>query len=480
VTSHRLLVGHRVTSLATLSMKVTSVYHRNDIIEYMDFLKNIFNSSPEFLYKGQKKELELNYKNEIDSIENEITFLKENKFYKKYLKLESITSIVLNILFFLALISIYVSGLYFGSNLRDNEATRLLSGAIILSTIPVIILLVSIIIRLNIQIENISRVLWPKIYTGFISQTKKINILIQNRKTIVDTFEKDLEIYNTHLKEYQTNFKEYWSTQLENFQLKHLYTKRSSNIDFDKNLSIYGSMIDFIKKIMGEINSSAYFIDSHIDYYNKRITNISRNFKEKNDKFMEEYIQNKNTKNTKIKEENTSKTFKTKEFEIEYTKPQIVKTPRVVENKTPLEHRFRTARKINWEGLFQEKMKTGLKGEEIIFQMEKDYLQSIGKYTLASSVNHVSVEQGDGLGYDILSFFSDGRKKYIEVKTTSQSITSSYNISRNELSFLKENPEQSFIYRLSIKDESEPLLEIIVAQDFLIQKELVPISYQVK
>ena len=112
--------------------------------------------------------------------------------------------------------------------------------------------------------------------------------------------------------------------------------------------------------------------------------------------------------------------------------------------------------------------------------MEKDYLKSIGKNELAENITHVSQEKGDGLGYDILSFFSDGRKKYIEVKTTSNQVTSSYNISRNELSFLKENPDQSFIYRLSIQDESEPVLEITLGRDFLNQKELIPISYQVK
>lgn len=150
------------------------------------------------------------------------------------------------------------------------------------------------------------------------------------------------------------------------------------------------------------------------------------------------------------------------------------------ENKIPPETRFRTARKINWEDLLKDKMKTGLKGEEIIFRMEKNYLQSIDKRELAEKVTHVSQEKGDGLGYDILSFFNDGRKKYIEVKTTSSKIKNSYNISRNELSFLKENPDQSFIYRLSIQDEFEPTLEIILARDFITQKELIPTSYQVK
>ncbi|NCU42533.1 MAG: DUF3883 domain-containing protein, partial [Candidatus Moranbacteria bacterium] len=90
------------------------------------------------------------------------------------------------------------------------------------------------------------------------------------------------------------------------------------------------------------------------------------------------------------------------------------------ENESPLapEKKFRTPRKIDWEELNAKRKKTGLAGEEIVMNIEKKYLRSINRDDLARQVEHRSKDQGDGLGYDILSFFEDGREKYIEVKST--------------------------------------------------------------
>ncbi len=62
----------------------------------------------------------------------------------------------------------------------------------------------------------------------------------------------------------------------------------------------------------------------------------------------------------------------------------------------------------------------GNRGEEIVFNLEKNYLKNIGKNELANKIKWVSKED-DSLGYDILSFEDDGTEKYIEVKSTSQS-----------------------------------------------------------
>lgn len=42
--------------------------------------------------------------------------------------------------------------------------------------------------------------------------------------------------------------------------------------------------------------------------------------------------------------------------------------------------------------------------------IEKKYLTSINREDLSQKVEHRSKNQGDGLGYDILSFFEDGRE----------------------------------------------------------------------
>lgn len=60
----------------------------------------------------------------------------------------------------------------------------------------------------------------------------------------------------------------------------------------------------------------------------------------------------------------------------------------------------------------------GTAGEEFIGQFEHWRLNSLGQSRLADKVDHVSKSKGDGLGYDILSFETNGKERFIEVKTT--------------------------------------------------------------
>ena len=80
----------------------------------------------------------------------------------------------------------------------------------------------------------------------------------------------------------------------------------------------------------------------------------------------------------------------------------------------------------------------GNRGEEIVFNLEKRFLDNIGKRELANKVKWVSKED-DSLGYDILSFEEDGEEKYIEVKSTNQSENCNANflISSNQYSKAK-------------------------------------------
>ena len=54
--------------------------------------------------------------------------------------------------------------------------------------------------------------------------------------------------------------------------------------------------------------------------------------------------------------------------------------------------------------------------KKLYVQFEKWNLLRIGKDKLAEKVEWVSKEQGDGAGFDILSKYSNGTDKYIEVK----------------------------------------------------------------
>jgi hypothetical protein len=85
--------------------------------------------------------------------------------------------------------------------------------------------------------------------------------------------------------------------------------------------------------------------------------------------------------------------------------------------------------------------KLGRDGEELVFQFECEKLQRIDRLDLAKKVRWISEEDGDGAGYDILSFDEKGKERFLEVKTTVGSDTTPFYITRNELSFSSERPE---------------------------------------
>ena len=96
-----------------------------------------------------------------------------------------------------------------------------------------------------------------------------------------------------------------------------------------------------------------------------------------------------------------------------------------------------------------ENKKLGDLGELFIIKNEIKLLEKAGKSELAKRVKHVSVESGDGLGYDILSFDTDGAEKKIEVKTTRSScIDRPFYLTRNEINTSKEYADNYYLYRL--------------------------------
>jgi Domain of unknown function (DUF3883) len=89
----------------------------------------------------------------------------------------------------------------------------------------------------------------------------------------------------------------------------------------------------------------------------------------------------------------------------------------------------------------------GQRGEAMIFEQERNRLLPINS-NLAKNVRWVSRDDGDGAGYDILSFENDGRERLIEVKTTIGGQTTPFYISRNEISLSREKPEAFKLVRL--------------------------------
>jgi hypothetical protein len=82
--------------------------------------------------------------------------------------------------------------------------------------------------------------------------------------------------------------------------------------------------------------------------------------------------------------------------------------------------RTRRAIKTDFVQLDAANRHLGRAGELAVVGRERQLLSAMGRQDLSRRVEHVSDTQGDGLGYDVLSFEADGTEKFIEVKTTKQ------------------------------------------------------------
>ena len=90
----------------------------------------------------------------------------------------------------------------------------------------------------------------------------------------------------------------------------------------------------------------------------------------------------------------------------------------------------------------------GLAGEEFVLHFEQWRLLQAGAGQLAERVVHASKVEGDGLGYDIRSFESDGVERLIEVKTTTFGDRTPFFVSANEVRFSSERGEVFHLCRL--------------------------------
>ena len=126
-----------------------------------------------------------------------------------------------------------------------------------------------------------------------------------------------------------------------------------------------------------------------------------------------------------------------------------------------------------------ENKRIGNLGEIFVLNYEKEYLRKNGKPELAKKVNHSSVNKGDGLGYDILSYDLNGNEKYIEVKTTKGNKNSTFFISRNELERSKIEKDNYFLYRVYEYNEEAEKGKILIIKGDLSNICVNPVNYKV-
>jgi hypothetical protein len=102
----------------------------------------------------------------------------------------------------------------------------------------------------------------------------------------------------------------------------------------------------------------------------------------------------------------------------------------------------------------------GKAGEQFVVDVERKKLVDVGRPELARDVRWVSAEDGDGAGYDIRSFDSDGREKLIEVKTTNGAARTPFFLTRNEHDVAQTRLDSWQIYRVHLFSQSPRIFTI--------------------
>ena len=92
----------------------------------------------------------------------------------------------------------------------------------------------------------------------------------------------------------------------------------------------------------------------------------------------------------------------------------------------------------------------GTAGEAFVVAIERQRLAQVGLGDLSRKVRWVANEDGDGAGYDVLSFGPDGHEVLIEVKTTNGTARTPFFLSKNECKVSLERPLEWRIYRVHL------------------------------
>ena len=91
-----------------------------------------------------------------------------------------------------------------------------------------------------------------------------------------------------------------------------------------------------------------------------------------------------------------------------------------------------TAQKYDVAGRDEFNRALGQGGERLVMENEACRLRNVGRFDLADKIEWSSQKRGDGLGYDIVSFDFDGKRRFIEVKTTNGYSRTPFYVSANE------------------------------------------------
>ena len=90
----------------------------------------------------------------------------------------------------------------------------------------------------------------------------------------------------------------------------------------------------------------------------------------------------------------------------------------------------------------------GKAGEKFVVEFERDRLRRAGRSDLADDVRWVSDLDGDGYGYDVRSFETDGQERLLEIKTTCGHERTAFWLTRREVDVAAERRDRYRIRRV--------------------------------
>ncbi|MDR3621771.1 MAG: DUF3883 domain-containing protein [Paludisphaera borealis] len=129
----------------------------------------------------------------------------------------------------------------------------------------------------------------------------------------------------------------------------------------------------------------------------------------------------------------------------------FVDPPTITAADKPVPERLRRlVQKFDPVGRDHRNRALGKAGEAFVVDLERRQLTEADRTDLAQKVRWIADEDGDGAGYDILSFDLDGRDRLIEVKTTNGSARTPFFLTRNECDLATERPADWLIYRVHL------------------------------
>lgn len=133
--------------------------------------------------------------------------------------------------------------------------------------------------------------------------------------------------------------------------------------------------------------------------------------------------------------------------DIEPKRERPPKLDRLVRKFDPVERDFRNR-------------SLGKAGEEFVVEIERRTLVEAGQSELARKVRWVSNDDGDGAGYDVLSFDFNGRDRLIEVKTTNGAARTPFFLTRNEYETSKSRADVWQLYRVHLFSQAPKIFKL--------------------